>query len=71
MSLQQWAQAIGLVGGPVLALVAYFALPVESADAAGRAVPLGQAPRATLAMMVWLVTALTYFLIGPLLLAGG
>jgi hypothetical protein len=56
MNLQQRVHAIGLVGGPVLALLAYFALPVEYADVAGKAVPLGHATRATLAMMVWMAT---------------
>ena len=56
MNVQQRVRAIGLVGGPALALLAYFALPAEYADAAGTAVPLGHATRATLAMMVWMAT---------------
>jgi sodium-dependent dicarboxylate transporter 2/3/5 len=56
MNLQQRVRAIGLIAGPVLALVAYFALPVEYADAAGKTVSLGHATRATLAMMVWMAT---------------
>ena len=56
MNLQQRVRTIGLIAGPVLALVAYFALPVEYADATDNAVPLGHATRATLAMMVWMAT---------------
>jgi len=56
VDLQQRVRRIGIVAGPVLALVLYFVLPAEYRDAAGKAVPLGHATRATLAMMVWMAT---------------
>ena len=56
MNLQQKVRAIGLAGGPVLALFVYFALPAGYLDPSGNAVPLGHATRATLAMMVWMAT---------------
>jgi sodium-dependent dicarboxylate transporter 2/3/5 len=56
IELQQRVRRIGLVAGPVLALILYYALPGEYIDAAGKAVPLGHATRATLAMMVWMAT---------------
>ncbi len=56
MNLQQAVRRIGLGAGPVVALIVYFALPSEYADAAGKAVSLGHATRATLAMMVWMAT---------------
>jgi sodium-dependent dicarboxylate transporter 2/3/5 len=56
MDLQQRVRRVGLVAGPVLALILYFLLPAEYHDAAGNAVPLGHATRATLAMMVWMAT---------------
>ena len=51
-----WANVrrAGLILGPLLAAVCYFALPLEYADAAGKAVPFAHAGRATLAMMVWM-----------------
>src|SRR5512134_3011770 len=54
MDLQQRVRRIGLFAGPVLALAVYFTLPGEYRDAADKAVPLGHATRATLAMMVWM-----------------
>jgi sodium-dependent dicarboxylate transporter 2/3/5 len=45
---------IGLLAGPAAALLLYFALPAEFADAAGRAVTFSHAGRATLAMMAWM-----------------
>ena len=45
---------IGLVAGPVLAIVCYLALPTEFADGAGKVVPFAHAGRATLAMLVWM-----------------
>ena len=56
MNLQQAVRRIGLGAGPVAALMVYFALPAEYADAVGKAVSLGHATRATLAMMVWMAT---------------
>ncbi len=44
----------GLALGPLLAAACYVALPLEFAEAAGKAVPLTHAGRATLAMMVWM-----------------
>ena len=58
MNLQQRVQAVGLVAGPVLALLVYWALPGDYVDAADKVVPLGHA-------------TLTYFLIGPVLLGKG
>ncbi len=55
-TLQQRVGRIGLLAGPALALLLYFALPANYLDAAGKAVPLGHATRATLAMMVWMAT---------------
>ena len=45
---------IGLVAGPVLALVCYFALPTEFTDGTGKIVPFLHPGRATLAMLVWM-----------------
>jgi hypothetical protein len=56
MDLQQRVRRFGLVAGPVLAFAAYFTLPSEYRDAADKAVLLGHATRATLAMMVWMAT---------------
>jgi sodium-dependent dicarboxylate transporter 2/3/5 len=56
MDLQQRVRAIGFAAGPALALALYFALPGEYRDAAGKAVPLAHAARATLAMMAWMAT---------------
>jgi sodium-dependent dicarboxylate transporter 2/3/5 len=54
MDLQQQVRRFGLAAGPVLALALYFVLPAEYRDAADKAVPLGHATRATLAMLVWM-----------------
>ena len=56
MDLQQRVQRVGLVAGPALALLLYFALPADYRDAAGKVVPLAHAARATLAMMAWMAT---------------
>jgi sodium-dependent dicarboxylate transporter 2/3/5 len=56
MDLQQRVKRIGLVAGPLCALLVYFALPAEYRDATDKAVPLGHATRATLSMMVWMAT---------------
>ena len=56
MSLQQRVRNIGLVAGPVLALVVYLALPAGYLDPAGKVVAIGHATRATLAMLVWMAT---------------
>jgi sodium-dependent dicarboxylate transporter 2/3/5 len=45
---------IGLLAGPVAALLLYFALPTEYLDAAGKTVVFSHAGRATLAMMAWM-----------------
>jgi sodium-dependent dicarboxylate transporter 2/3/5 len=45
---------IGLLAGPVLAVLCYFALPAEFVDASGRAVPFMHPGRATLAMLMWM-----------------
>lgn len=47
---------IGLLGGPLLALAAYAALPETYVDAAGARVALPPAGRATLALMAWMGT---------------
>ena len=44
----------GLVAGPVLALVCFFALPTEFTDGTGKMVPFLHPGRATLAMLVWM-----------------
>ena len=54
--LQQRIKRIGLVAGPLLALLVYFALPVEYRAADGTTAPLTHAGRATLAMMAWMAT---------------
>jgi sodium-dependent dicarboxylate transporter 2/3/5 len=56
MTLQQKVGRVGLVAGPVLALALYLGLPEAYTDATGKAVALGHAARATLAMMVWMAT---------------
>jgi di/tricarboxylate transporter len=56
LNLQQRVQVVGLVAGPVLALIVYRALPGDYVDAADKVVPLGHATRATLAMMIWMAT---------------
>ncbi len=54
------AQWIGLLGGPVLAVIVYALLPASYADAAGEMVAFNTAGRATLAVMtlmaVWWLT---------------
>ncbi|HYQ98581.1 MAG TPA: DASS family sodium-coupled anion symporter [Casimicrobiaceae bacterium] len=54
LSLQQRVRRIGLLAGPAAAAIVYFALPATYLDAAGAAVPLAHATRATVAMMVWM-----------------
>jgi sodium-dependent dicarboxylate transporter 2/3/5 len=44
----------GLLAGPTVALLLYFALPPEYVDAAGKTVAFTHAGRATLAMMAWM-----------------
>ena len=56
MNLQQRVRAVGLLAGPALAIVLYWSLPAAYVDAAGKAIPLGHATRATLAMMAWMGT---------------
>lgn len=56
MGLQQRVRRIGLIVGPVAALVVYAALPATYPDAAGRLVELAHPARATFAMMVWMAT---------------
>jgi sodium-dependent dicarboxylate transporter 2/3/5 len=56
MTLQQKVARTGFLAGPLLALVLYFALPVDYLDAAGKSVLLGHGTRATFAMMVWMAT---------------
>jgi sodium-dependent dicarboxylate transporter 2/3/5 len=48
------ARRIGLLAGPLCALLLYLALPVEFVDAAGKAEAFSRAGRATLAMMAWM-----------------
>jgi sodium-dependent dicarboxylate transporter 2/3/5 len=45
---------IGLVAGPVLAILCYSLLPAEFVDGTGKVVPFTHAGRATLAMLVWM-----------------
>ena len=56
MTLQQRVGRVGLVLGPMLALVLYLALPETFTNAQGKAVAFSQAGRATLAMMAWMAT---------------
>ena len=51
--LIQWS---GLIAGPALGLVVFFSLPSSYVSAEDVEVPLSQAARATLAMMVWMAT---------------
>lgn len=53
-SLQQRVQRVGLVGGPLLALLVFFILPHEYRGADGGVVPFTAAGRATLAGMAWM-----------------
>ena len=45
---------IGLFGGPVLALVCYYFLPIHYSTGPGEWVEFSRAGRATLGMMVWM-----------------
>jgi len=54
MELQRRVRRIGLVAGPLAALLLYLALPHEYVDAAGATVAFPHAGRATLAMLVWM-----------------
>ena len=54
--LQQRVKRIGLVAGPLLALLLYFTLPHEYRAADGTSVVFGHAGRATLAAMGWMAT---------------
>src|SRR5512139_3010222 len=56
LSLQQKVRRTGLVAGPLLAVVLYWALPTEYRGADGTVVAFGQAGRATLAAMAWMAT---------------
>ena len=47
---------IGLFGGPVLALVCYYFLPLHYSTGPGEWVEFSQAGRATLGMMVWMAS---------------
>lgn len=50
------AQWIGLIAGPVLAVIVFASMPGTYDSAAGMSVPLGQAGRATLAVMTLMAT---------------
>ena len=54
--LQRRVKRIGLVAGPLLALLLYWTLPHEYRGADGTNVVFGHAGRATLAMMGWMAT---------------
>ncbi len=54
--LQQRVKRIGLIAGPLLALLLYFTLPHEYRAADGTSVVFGHAGRATLAAMGWMAT---------------
>ncbi|HEX5639695.1 MAG TPA: DASS family sodium-coupled anion symporter [Burkholderiaceae bacterium] len=56
LSLQQKVRRAGLVAGPLLALVLYWALPTHYVAADGTVVAFTQAGRATLAAMGWMAT---------------
>jgi sodium-dependent dicarboxylate transporter 2/3/5 len=56
MDLQQTVRRIGLVAGPLLALLLYLTLPPEYRGANGAPVAFSPAGRATLAMMAWMAT---------------
>src|SRR5690349_24736782 len=47
---------IGLLGGPLLALLCYFLLPTQYSTAPDQWVEFTQAGRTTLAMMVWMAS---------------
>jgi solute carrier family 13 (sodium-dependent dicarboxylate transporter), member 2/3/5 len=55
-TLQQRVRLIGLVAGPLVALLIYHLLPLEYRAADGSTVPFTQAGRATLAAMTWMAT---------------
>jgi len=55
-SMQQRVRRIGLIAGPLLAAVLYWALPTEYRAADGTVVAFGHAGRATLAAMGWMAT---------------
>ena len=48
------AKRLGLVAGPIVALLCYFWLPESYVGADGRVVPFGSSGRAGLAMMCWM-----------------
>ncbi len=54
--LQRRVKRIGLIAGPLLALLLYWLLPQEYAAANGKIVEFGHAGRATLAAMGWMAT---------------
>ena len=54
--LQRRVKRLGLVAGPMIALLLYWTLPHEYRAADGNAVAFGHAGRATLAMMGWMAT---------------
>jgi sodium-dependent dicarboxylate transporter 2/3/5 len=55
-TLQQKVRRIGLVAGPVFALLLYLVLPHEYRAAGGDTATFTQAGRTTLAMMAWMAT---------------
>ena len=55
-TLQQRVRLVGLLAGPLLALLLYHSLPSEYRAVGGSAVPFTPAGRATLAMMAWMAT---------------
>ncbi|MEZ6096287.1 MAG: SLC13 family permease [Pirellulaceae bacterium] len=50
----RWLRLLGLIAGPSLALLGYFWFPTDYESAAGEALQLDTAGRATLAMMIWM-----------------
>jgi sodium-dependent dicarboxylate transporter 2/3/5 len=56
MDLQQTVRRIGLVTGPMLALLLYLTLPHEYRGSGGAPAAFSPAARATMAMMVWMAT---------------
>ena len=54
--LQQRVKRIGLIAGPLFALLLYYTLPHEYRAADGTVVAFGHAGRATLAAMAWMAT---------------
>jgi sodium-dependent dicarboxylate transporter 2/3/5 len=53
-TLQQRVRRVGLVAGPLLALLLFFTLPAEYRAADGTMTPFTPAGRATLGMMAWM-----------------